>query len=228
MESFVMIDFRNISIHSLRMEGDAIGTTGTTSPGNFNPLPPHGGRRVTILLPKSDVATFQSTPSAWRETTGAVSGYGAGKFQSTPSAWRETNKVYYSIFPRKFQSTPSAWRETVPKLLSAVLPFHFNPLPPHGGRRAFEAIRKQEQAISIHSLRMEGDVRAKLVSGWSLTFQSTPSAWRETPFPFRRYRDHGISIHSLRMEGDTDPDTGTVPVDHFNPLPPHGGRPNGK
>ena len=35
--------------------------------GNFNPLPPHGGR------PKADSAAkqsqeFQSTPSAWRET----------------------------------------------------------------------------------------------------------------------------------------------------------------
>ena len=139
------------------MEGDAIGTTGTTSPGNFNPLPPHGGRRVTILLPKSDVATFQSTPSAWRETTGAVSGYGDGKFQSTPSAWRETNKVYYSIFPRKFQSTPSAWRET-----------------------AVRRSRHQARAISIHSLRMEGDCSKTSVCGSAFSFQSTPSAWRET------------------------------------------------
>ena len=139
------------------MEGDAIGTTGTTSPGNFNPLPPHGGRRVTILLPKSDVATFQSTPSAWRETTGAVSGYGAGKFQSTPSAWRETNKVYYSIFPRKFQSTPSAWRET-----------------------AVRRSRHQARAISIHSLRMEGDCSKTSVCGSAFSFLSTPTPWRVT------------------------------------------------
>ena len=35
-----------ISIHSLRMEGDAFILTGEKQNGNFNPLPPHGGRPV--------------------------------------------------------------------------------------------------------------------------------------------------------------------------------------
>ena len=34
------------------------------------------------------------------------------RFQSTPSAWRETTRIRCTIEPRKFQSTPSAWRET--------------------------------------------------------------------------------------------------------------------
>ena len=34
------------------------------------------------------------------------------------------------------------------------------------------------------------------------TFQSTPSAWRETLTPSGGLRCHSISIHSLRMEGD--------------------------
>ena len=33
-----------------------------------------------------------------------------------------------------------------------------------------------------------------------------------------------ISIHSLRMEGDTRKTASYMPVLHFNPLPPHGGR----
>ena len=34
-----------ISIHSLRMEGDDTATIHQDAPaGNFNPLPPHGGR----------------------------------------------------------------------------------------------------------------------------------------------------------------------------------------
>ena len=33
-----------------------------------------------------------------------------------------------------------------------------------------------------------------------------------------------ISIHSLRMEGDICPDPSQLQHDHFNPLPPHGGR----
>ena len=35
-----------------------------------------------------------------------------------------------------------------------------------------------------------------------VTFQSTPSAWRETPVSGLYDAFYGISIHSLRMEGD--------------------------
>ena len=79
-------------------------------------------------------------------------------------------------------------------------------------------------------------------------FQSTPSAWRETQNPGCSSRRRSISIHSLRMEGDTM--TGDIDMQtnisihslrmegdwhrsrgagqnkHFNPLPPHGGRPH--
>ena len=56
---------------------------------------------------------------------------------------------------------------------------HFNPLPPHGGR-----------LISM------------LTGGNTRTFQSTPSAWRETSAPKEITKNIDISIHSLRMEGD--------------------------
>ena len=55
----------------------------------------------------------------------------------------------------------------------------FNPLPPHGGRHW---------------------IKVTLLESFS--FQSTPSAWRET-FTLRiRQIGFYISIHSLRMEGD--------------------------
>ena len=65
------------------------------------------------------------------------------EFQSTPSAWRETRKYNVtSLLMRKFQSTPSAWRETT------------------------EVREKpRTQNISIHSLRMEGDLA---VQAWSM------------------------------------------------------------
>ena len=57
--------------------------------------------------------------------------------------------------------------------------------------------------ISIHSLRMEGDSKENIVSSPFRKFQSTPSAWRETLLlPFFLFSRS-----------------------HFNPLPPHGGRP---
>ena len=147
---------------------------------NFNPLPPHGGR-----LPAGGKywtgETFQSTPSAWRETSwksrkvcfwknfnplpphggrpAKDGGYSADfAFQSTPSAWRETNHSFLSeIKGGIFQSTPSAWRETYRGFPIRPPKLYFNPLPPHGGR----------QALCFYCVNRR-------------TFQSTPSAWRET------------------------------------------------
>ena len=59
--------FENISIHSLRMEGDNRAITRETSVPDFNPLPPHGGR-LTSSYASGIRWAFQSTPSAWRET----------------------------------------------------------------------------------------------------------------------------------------------------------------
>ena len=145
-----------ISIHSLRMEGDWVCDNCYEEEMDFNPLPPHGGRPYTQLgtgfsthfnpLPphggrpgkkrtSSAGKRFQSTPSAWRETRPWCYQRHGQPFQSTPSAWRETyNKIIFEIGGISFQSTPSAWRET-----AAV-------------NNDFSA-----QLISIHSLRMEGD-----------------------------------------------------------------------
>ena len=102
-----------ISIHSLRMEGD------------------------TMRL----YASSMETP-----------------FQSTPSAWRETSVLYSRSPNLEFQSTPSAWRETRTHTSLTRSRCHFNPLPPHGGRRS-------------------GSPAPNVLV---FPFQSTPSAWRET------------------------------------------------
>ena len=60
-----------------------------------------------------------------------------------------------------------------------------------------------EDDISIHSLRMEGD-----------------------GIHFNTKQLHAISIHSLRMEGDDVAAEYHLNDAHFNPLPPHGGRPS--
>ena len=61
-------EYEGISIHSLRMEGDRITNARCCVLRNFNPLPPHGGRRLSgTFTPRTD-SLFQSTPSAWRET----------------------------------------------------------------------------------------------------------------------------------------------------------------
>ena len=58
----------DISIHSLRMEGDPLHNRILERLIYFNPLPPHGGRLKSVTALLSSIR-FQSTPSAWRETS---------------------------------------------------------------------------------------------------------------------------------------------------------------
>ena len=139
------------------MEGDYVASRSLNPPEYFNPLPPCGGRRtirittcccwyfnplppcggrhrmriISIAFPR-----FQSTPSVWRETVCRLRSISSIKFQSTPSVWRETarpplERSTYGLF----QSTPSVWRETLCCKFFGQFIF-----------------------ISIHSLRVEGDV----------------------------------------------------------------------
>ena len=175
------------------------------------------------LYRKSTPGEFQSTPSVWRETLGATVDFVHWVFQSTPSVWRETvygisgnvdlNISIHSLRmegdirfdeilnPKwAFQSTPSAWRETESRgVLSVSERFQSTP---SAWRETFRLRTSLDhQHISIHSLRMEGDIH-------------------RTNHGRRRI----ISIHSLRMEGDHLRQADTVHVVYFNPLPPHGGR----
>ena len=60
-------DFTEISIHSLHTEGDPLSWFKYCRRGDFNPLPPHGGRPgQSSREPRSCI--FQSTPSTRRET----------------------------------------------------------------------------------------------------------------------------------------------------------------
>ena len=82
--------------------------------------------------------------------------------------------------PARFQSTPSAWRETWNAFCAAC-----------------------EADISIHSLRMEGDIVRKALSARKTNFNPLP------PHGGRHIGHRQIDTHSR----------------YFNPLPPHGGRP---
>ena len=173
----------------------------------FNPLPPHGGRLPEDSVPAREPLQFQSTPSAWRETP-----------------------FYGFIFPPGHISIHSL------RMVGVVLGF---------------SNTRDGLAISIHSLRMEGDSAVFLIQLATQLFQSTPSAWRETGTVAETNFAQPISIHSLRMEGDhhqeyaipgdlrfqSTPSAWRETVDSilqfygrtdFNPLPPHGGRPDSK
>ena len=103
---------------------------------------------------------FQSTPSAWRETT-------VGRFCrrckciSIHSLRMEGDDMFQS-------------RHDVPEI-------SIHSLRMEGDGEMMEV--QKMKIISIHSLRMEGDYRYYEEQTAELEFQSTPSAWRETPYP---------------------------------------------
>ena len=126
---------KQISIHSLRMEGDCWEWEGIAYTRHFNPLPPYGGRPIS-----------------------AVNFPGEGVFQSTPSVWRETSRFLSQLsFPAHFNPLPPyggrlflivifffllvisihSLRMEGDFIFSICvhhMRFHFNPLPPYGGR----------------------------------------------------------------------------------------------
>ena len=135
-------------------------------------------------------------------------------FQSTPSAWRETTQLQFEDYDIDISIHSLRMEGDVIGISTPIFPFlYFNPLPPHGGRH-----NGGERLSSL------------------FTFQSTPSAWRETgicrntdsricyfnPLPPHGGRHYNwqlysncvcISIHSLRMEGDSK--TAQESVFHF-------------
>ena len=192
----------NISIHSLRMEGDLSSRVSIDRTQNFNPLPPYGGRhKVRGFVHKHKA--FQSTPSVWRETVVAAAHlvrdmyfnplppYG-GRLASDrndvrsrhfnplpPYGGRPWIEMPTCTHLSKFQSTPSVWRETV------------------GNGRALRTLD-----ISIHSLRMEGDQYPQLIFPVRAYFNPLPPYGGRLHGSFHNFRFRHISIHSLRMEGD--------------------------
>ena len=65
-------------------------------------------------------------------------------------------------------------------------------------------VAKLYRLISIHALRVEGDLFIWRIKSINQLFLSTPSGWRATTGRFvLRFVGIKISIHALRVEGDT-------------------------
>ena len=61
---------------------------------------------------------------------------------------------------------------------------------------------RSSKHISIHTLRVEGDVGLTHARSGHGQFLSTPSVWRVTPLSHVVVDILPISIHTLRVEGD--------------------------
>ena len=149
---------QQISIHALREEGDAVGSTGTSASTNFYPRPPRGGRLGELL---HSAGRHVISIHALREEGDRRSGRphrDRRLFLSTPSARRATYLLdLLSRMTNEFLSTPSARRAT---------------------SRRCRCCRSRP--ISIHALREEGDLLSMGIVPGMCLFLSTPSARRAT------------------------------------------------
>ena len=147
-----------ISIHALRVEGDT----------------PLKRRSSTTFL-------FLSTPSGWR-ATGDFEHPGYNDVISIHALRVEGDTLDSCSYTarKRFLSTPSGWRATSSYAVTHSYFGDFYPRPPGGGRLVVMPSLTVILGISIHALRVEGDVvtPARLYS--SFIFLSTPSGWRAT------------------------------------------------
>ena len=175
--------------------------------------------------PKPGQDKFLSTPSGWRATLDFKFFPCFVAFLSTPSGWRATHAF---LAWRRFRSDfyprpPGGGRRSLP-CTHTIHSDYFYPRPPGGGRQDFLFCYFWVILISIHALRVEGDVHRKRLFVRCFQFLSTPSGWRatcrsticctskrflSTPSGWRATIDYGVREY---------------PELDFYPRPPGGGR----
>ena len=146
---------------------------------NFYPRPPGGGRPLTQSEFAEKIDFYPRPPGGGRPLIRSAI-YSPLRFLSTPSGWRATAIARTTGFAARFLSTPSGWRATLTHPADVVV----------------------QKVISIHALRVEGDLfrrrcRTKAPNFYprppgggrrpvtctkpkSRIFLSTPSGWRAT------------------------------------------------
>ena len=168
---------------------------------NFNPHPPCGGwRNAHIYCTINSYFNPHPPCGGWRSDKGE------------------------KIEKAKFQSTPSVWRVTLADGEVFCWLFNFNPHPPCGGWLDNAVCSICGQSISIHTLRVEGDLHNRLFVLVIQNFNPHPPCGGWPAIPEAAVTPDTISIHTLRVEGDSHlyQTQGTRPT-NFNPHPPCGG-----
>ena len=164
---------------------------------NFNPLPPYGGRLVAVNDDFSAQLNFNPLPPyggrllnpACHTAQGRISIHSLRMEGDQARPARSCQALHFNPLPPyggrpdflrhsdrlfRFQSTPSVWRETGSHLAWCRYNPHFNPLPPYGGRPHPVVVVRVFSVISIHSLRMEGDVSSPPSLGVDSYFNPLP------------------------------------------------------
>ena len=127
---------REISIHALREEGDALRVSSNTASKYFYPRPPRGGRPGTNQAICQLGYQFLSTPSA-RRATGVRRLDGKAHGISIHALREEGDPLSPARPGTRCNFYPRPPRGGRPPVAAAtVAPNHFYPRPPRGGRPA--------------------------------------------------------------------------------------------
>ena len=148
---------REISIHALREEGDALRVSSNTASKYFYPRPPRGGRHLVGVNLSSLQDFYPRPPRGGRPMETCQIWRPIIYFYPRPPRGGRPDRCNAGMHACEFLSTPSA-------------------------RRATSGLRPgaQDHPISIHALREEGDPVFWYRPRSVLEFLSTPSARRAT------------------------------------------------
>ena len=146
----------DISIHTLRVEGDTADNGYKNSHCNFYPRPPGGGRPLSSQS-STQRTGFLSTPSGWRATFLKIHDVKRGHFYPRPPGGGRPKMYEKSKAPLYFYPRPPGGGRPDGMADQGREALHFYPRPPGGGRPSTPCRR---------------------ISG--MAFLSTPSGWRAT------------------------------------------------
>ena len=153
-----------------------------TSRGNFYPRPPGGGRRGLGCCPVSEIIISIHALRVEGDTGACKQDCKDCRFLSTPSGWRATGcrnakclqRPYfyprppgggrpgtysYTLAPTDFYPRPPGGGRQLQNLCRCQLG-NFYPRSPGGGRPEIDYVLNCMQRISIHALRVEGDLES--------------------------------------------------------------------
>ena len=215
-----------ISIHALRVEGDAHQNRINKSLPYFYPRPPGGGRRRVVIKAHDPISISIHALRVEGDLPQVEKGKAYGeKFLSTPSGWRATtSKALKKTGRRNFYPRPPGGGRPHQNRINKSLPY-FYPRPPGGGRRRVVIKAHDPISISIHALRVEGDLpQVEKGKAYGEKFLSTPSGWRATTS--KALKKTGRRNFYPRPPGGGRPHQNRInkSLPYFYPRPPGGGR----
>ena len=153
---------KSISIHALRVEGDDGGFSATLNLEYFYPRPPGGGRRrYALRVRRPRAISIHALRVEGDNFCFVCSTLSANFYPRPPGGGRRVFRRFTGVF-RRFLSTPSGWRATAQGFCFPPKPPNFYPRPPGGGRHTRKTRINSIYFISIHALRVEGDRKNKL------------------------------------------------------------------